>query len=115
MSSAAGSDTRPAVRSPRRPPSLVAGVQASATIFLILRRMRAPLITLILVFTVSVVGLSLVPGQDAEGDPARMSVVDAFYFMNYTATTVGFGELPNEFTCAQRLWVTGSIYLAVVG
>jgi voltage-gated potassium channel len=94
---------------------VVSGVQASATIFLVLRRMRAPLITLILIFAVSVFGLTLIPGLDAAGQPARMSIFDAFYFMSYTATTIGFGELPVPFTDAQRLWVTGTIYLTVIG
>lgn len=89
--------------------------QASATIFLIMRRMRVPLITLIVIFSVSVAGLALIPGVDAEGQPATMSLFDAFYFMSYTATTIGFGELPWPFTPAQRLWVTFSIYLSVVG
>ena len=44
-----------------------------------------------------------------------MSLFDAFYFMSYTATTIGFGELPWPFTTAQRLWVTFSIYLSVIG
>ena len=35
--------------------------------------------------------------------------------MSYTATTIGFGELPWPFSAAQRLWVTFSIYLSVVG
>ena len=34
--------------------------------------------------------------------------------MSYTATTIGFGELPNAFTDAQRLWVVVCIYLTVV-
>ncbi len=89
--------------------------QASATIFLIMRRMRVPLITLIVIFSISVIGLSLIPGVDAEGRPARMTLFDAFYFMSYTATTIGFGELPWPFTTAQRLWVTFSIYLSVIG
>ncbi len=50
---------------PRRP--LVSPAQSSATIFLVLRRMRAPLIGLILIFAVSVLGLTLIPGQDANG------------------------------------------------
>jgi len=87
------------------------GVQASAPIFLVLRRMRVPLITLILIFAVSVLGLSLIPGED--GSP--LSIFHAFYVMSYTATTIGFGELPDPFTDAQRLWVTGTIYLSVVG
>jgi voltage-gated potassium channel len=89
--------------------------QASATIFLIMRRMRTPLIVLIVIFSVSVIGLALIPGVDPEGQPARISLFDAFYFMSYTATTIGFGELPWPFTTAQRLWVTFSIYLSVIG
>jgi voltage-gated potassium channel len=99
----------------RRTAGVVSGVQASATIFLVLRRMRAPLITLILIFAVSVLGLSLIPGQDDAGHAVRMSIFHSFYVMSYTATTIGFGELPYPFTDAQRLWVTGTIYLTVVG
>ena len=89
--------------------------QASSTIFLVMRRMRTPLITLIVIFSVSVVGLSLIPGVDPDGRTARLSLFEAFYFMSYTATTIGFGELPWPFTAAQRLWVTFSIYLSVIG
>ena len=99
----------------RRQPPVGSGAQASATIFLIMRRMRAPLIILILIFAVSVLGLTIVPGQDAAGHPTRMSFFDAFYFMSYTATTIGFGELPDPFTDAQRMWVTITIYLTVIG
>ena len=90
-------------------------VQVSATVFLILRRMRAPLITLIIIFTVSVFGLTLIPGQDADGQPYRMGFFDAFYFMSYTATTIGFGEIPHAFTYGQRMWVLVTIYLTVIG
>jgi voltage-gated potassium channel len=72
--------------------------QASATVFLILRRMRTPLIVLIVIFAVSVLGLTVIPGQDLEGEPSRMGFFDAFYFMSYTASTIGFGELPYPFT-----------------
>ncbi|SFK97814.1 potassium channel family protein [Geodermatophilus ruber] len=89
--------------------------RASATIFLILRRMRAPLIVLIVIFAVSVLGLTLIPGQDAQGRPWRMGFFDAFYVMSYTATTIGYGEIPFPFTYNQRMWVTISIYLTVIG
>jgi voltage-gated potassium channel len=89
--------------------------QASTTIFLILRRMRAPLIVLIVIFAVSVLGLTVIPGLDAEGRPYRMGFFDAFYVMSYTATTIGYGELPYPFTYNQRMWVTISIYLTVIG
>ena len=88
---------------------------SSAGVFLVLRRMRVPLVVLIAIFAVSVLGLSLMPGQDGEGRPHRMGVFDSFYFMSYTATTIGFGELPNEFTAAQRMWVTFAIFLSVIG
>jgi voltage-gated potassium channel len=87
----------------------------SAGIFLVLRRMRLPLILLILIFAVSVLGLSLMPGQDAQGRPDRMGIFDAFYVMSYTATTIGFGEIPVPFTPEQRMWVTLTIFLSVIG
>ena len=88
---------------------------ASAGVFLVLRRMRIPLIVLIVIFAVSVLGLSLVPGQDSAGHPDRMGLFDSFYFISYTATTIGFGELPVAFTAAQRMWVTLTIFLSVIG
>jgi Trk K+ transport system NAD-binding subunit len=105
----------PARRAPRWRVPMTSSRQASATIFLVLRRMRAPLIVLIVIFAISTVGLTLIPGEDDEGRPWRMGFFDAFYFMSYTASTIGFGELPYEFTYNQRMWVTISIYLTVVG
>jgi voltage-gated potassium channel len=89
--------------------------KASETIFLVLRRMRAPFIVLIVIFAISVLGLSLIPGVDDQGRPFRMGFFDAIYVMSYTATTIGFGEIPHEFTYNQRMWVTISIYLTVIG
>ena len=92
------------------------GTQLSAPgVFLVMRRMRAPLIVIIVIFAVSVLGLSLMPGQDAQGRPDRMTLFESFYFMSYTATTIGFGELPYQFSSAQRMWVTLTIFLAVIG
>jgi voltage-gated potassium channel len=100
--------------SPKRQPT---GTEpASGPIFLVLRRMRLPLIVLIVFFAVTVLGFTLIPGADpATGRPVRMGFFEAFYFMSYTASTIGFGELPYPFTDAQRLWVTFSIYLTVIG
>ena len=44
-----------------------------------------------------------------------MGIFDAFYFVSYMATTIGFGEAPFEFTYSQRIWVTFSIYITVLG
>lgn len=83
--------------------------------FLILRRMRSPLILLIVIIAISVLGLTLAPGVDAEGNVQYLSFFHAFYFISYTATTIGFGEIPYAFSDQQRLWVTICIYLSVIG
>ena len=88
----------------------------NSAFFLVLRRMRAPIIVLIVIYGIAVIGLTLVPGIDAEGKAADpLSFFHAFYFVSYTATTIGFGEIPGAFSDAQRLWVTICIYLTVVG
>jgi len=84
-------------------------------ILLILRRLRAPLILLICILSLSVLGLTLAPGVGADGEPHHLSFFHAFYFISYTATTIGFGEIPYAFSDQQRLWVTVCIYLSVVG
>jgi hypothetical protein len=83
--------------------------------FISIRRLRAPLIFLIAVFAISTAGFALIPGADADGNPWRPTIFDAFYFVTYTATTIGFGELPHAFTDSQRMWVTVTIYLSVIG
>ena len=78
--------------------------------------MRVPIIVLIVIYAIAVIGLTLVPGVDAEGQVAApLSFFHAFYFVSYTATTIGFGEIPTAFSDAQRLWVTICIYLTVIG
>jgi Trk K+ transport system NAD-binding subunit len=99
----------------RRRAATGSATHASETIFLVLRRMRVPLIVLIVIFAISVLGLVLIPGRDPAGQPYRMGFFDAFYVMSYTASTIGFGEIPYPFTYGQRLWVTVTIYLTVIG
>ena len=87
----------------------------NSVLFLVLRRMRLPLILLVVSYAVSILGMSLMPGVDAQGRPsAGMSLFHAFYFVSYTATTIGFGELPTAFSEAQRAWATLTIYLTVL-
>jgi len=83
-------------------------------VFLFLRRMRQPLLTLISVYTVAILGLTLIPGEDPQGNTWYMSIFHAFYFVSFMSTTIGFGEIPYAFTDAQRLWVTLSLYAGVV-
>ncbi len=82
--------------------------------YLAFRRMRQPLLTLLITYAVAVLGLTLIPGQDASGAPWRMDFFHAFYFVSFTSTTIGFGEIPYEFTDGQRLWVTFSMYASVI-
>ncbi len=82
--------------------------------FIAIRRLRAPLIFLLVVFAASTAGLTLITGRTEAGLPWHPTLFEAFYFVTYTATTIGFGELPHPFTDLQRLWVTAIIYLSVI-
>lgn len=86
-----------------------------SVLLLTLRRIRVPIILLVSVYAVGIIGLVLIPGVDPQGRPWRMSIFHAFYFLSYTASTIGFGEIPHPFTDAQRLWVSAVIYMSVVG
>jgi voltage-gated potassium channel len=82
-------------------------------VYLIMRRMRTPLLALIVTYGVAMAGLVLIPAQDATGAPTSFSFFHAFYFVSYMSTTIGFGELPNAFTDAQRLWVSFTVFATV--
>ncbi len=86
----------------------------NSILFLILRRLRRPLILIIVCFAIAIFGLTLMPGLDNEGRPWHMSIFDALYVISYTATTIGFGEIPYAYSQSQRLWLTISIYLTVI-
>ena len=80
----------------------------------VLRYLRRPVFALIIVYAIGITGMALIPGQDAEGNVEYMSLFHAFYFFTYTATTTGFGEIPNAFTDTQRLWTIFCLYMGVV-
>ena len=84
-------------------------------LYMVLRRLRMPLITLIAVYGISIFGLAVMPGVDPSGNPWKLGFFHAFYVMSYTATTIGFGELPYPFSDSQRAWLILSIYLSVIG
>ena len=87
----------------------------SNSAWIIIHRMRIPLLVIIITFAISILGLTLIPGQDDQGNVYYMTFFDAFYFVSYMATTIGFGEVPYTFTYPQRLWVSFCIYLTVIG
>ncbi|WP_134772117.1 potassium channel protein [Ornithinimicrobium flavum] len=80
--------------------------------FLVLRRMRTPLVVVVSVFAAMTFGLSLMPGSVE--NPERLSVFDSFYVISYTGLTIGYGEVPHAFSYAQRIWVTLTIYASVI-
>jgi len=83
-------------------------------IYLLLRRMRLPLIVLISVYAISILGMTLITGVDDQGNPWRMDFFHAIYFVSFLGSTIGLGEVPYAFTDAQRMWTTFVIYAAVV-
>lgn len=83
-------------------------------VWLTMRRMRTPLILMILVFVFSVFGLLVIPGQDAAGNPVQVGILDAMYFVATMATTIGFGEMPTTFTGAQRLYTIVILFPNVI-
>lgn len=87
----------------------------NTVLFLFFRRMRAPLLVLIAVYAISIGVLVLIPGVDGAGQPWHFDFLHAFYFVSYTASTIGFGEIPHAFSPAQRLWVTLTMYFTVIG
>ncbi len=82
-------------------------------VFVFFRRMRTPLVVLISAYAIATVGFTLMPGVDDQGNPWRLSLFEAFYVVSYTGSTIGFGEVPYEFSSAQRLWTVVCIYLTV--
>lgn len=83
-------------------------------VYILLRRMRLPLIILISTYAISIVILTLIPGVDDQGNPWRMDFFHAIYFVSFLGSTIGFGEIPYAFTDAQRMWTTVIIYATVV-
>ena len=86
------------------------GSNVERTSMIVLRSMRGPLFLLIGVYAVGIAGFGLIPGTN--GEP--MSFFHALYFLSYTATTTGFGELPLVFSNAQRIWAIVLLHVSVV-
>jgi Trk K+ transport system NAD-binding subunit len=89
-------------------------VPTTEAIFLIMRRMRLPLIVVITTFSFCTAGMMLMPGTDPDRNPYRLNIFDAFYQMTITLTTVGFTEAPYAFSYPQRMWMSLSIFLLVI-
>jgi Trk K+ transport system NAD-binding subunit len=86
----------------------------NSSLWIILQRMRIPFLVLVISYTISIIGFLLIDGIDNQGQVHHMSIFDAFYVVTYTATTIGFGEIPFTFTYEQRIWSSIIVYIVVL-
>lgn len=82
--------------------------------YLLLRRLRLPIITIISVYALSIAGFVIIPGQDDQGNVWHMDFFHAFYFVSFMGSTIGFGEIPFPFTVGQRVWANITLYATVI-
>lgn len=73
--------------------------------YLVISKLRFPVLLLLIVFSISVLGLVLIEGTDTNGNPYQMSIFDALFVVVYTSTTVGFGEIPYPWNLNQKTWL----------
>ena len=85
-----------------------------AAMWLLLPRLKTPLIALIITYSVSILGLVFNSGQEPGGGVYYLSFLDAFFVVSYTATTIGFGEIPHPFTALQKMWMLFVMYSTVI-
>ncbi len=83
-------------------------------IFILLKRLRYPLILLICIYAILILGFTLIAGKDDQGNIWYMSFFHAFYFVSFMGSTIGFGEIPYAFTDAQRMWTIFGIFSSVI-
>jgi Trk K+ transport system NAD-binding subunit len=96
--------------------AIPAEVPNTTAIFIVMRKMRQPLLLLIGIAAVAVIGLTLMPGDpQPDGTSGRLNAFEAFYVFSITATTIGYGEVPHAFSVYQRWWVVSFIYMSVIG
>ena len=65
--------------------------------------MRRPFLIILITYSISILGLTFIEGVDSNGNPYYMTIFDAFYFISYTATTIGFGDTPYAFTYSKKM------------
>ena len=87
----------------------------NSSLYIVLQKMRKPFLVIIATYSISIIGFLIIDGRDSNGNVYQMTMFDAFYFVSYTATTIGFGEIPYPFTYPQRIWVSIATFLTVLG
>ena len=74
--------------------------------YVMLRRLRHPLITLIVIYSLATLGFVMIPGQDDQGNVWHMDFFHAIYFVSFMGSTIGFGEIfqPETRVAVVMLW-----------
>ncbi len=73
--------------------------------YLLISKLRFPILLLVSVYSISIFGLVFIEGTDSEGNPYNLSYFDALFVVIYTSTTVGFGEIPYQWNLPQKTWM----------
>ncbi len=60
--------------------------------WIVLHKLRAPLLVIIITYSIAILGMVLIPGMDDNGNVYHLSFFDAFYFVSYMASTIGWGS-----------------------
>jgi len=90
-----------------------AKVREKEAFWLIIKRLRIPILAIVVTYAIASILLMGAEGVDAKGQAVHLSFFDAFYIISYTATTIGYGEIPYAFTYSQRMALIFTIYITV--
>jgi voltage-gated potassium channel len=82
--------------------------------YLVIAKLRFPIILMLSVYLISVLGLVFIDGIDNNGNVYNLSVFDAIFITIYTSTTVGFGEIPYPWTDNQKAWIAMITIFSVI-
>jgi voltage-gated potassium channel len=82
--------------------------------YVIISKLRQPIIALIVIYSFGILGMKIIPGTDNLGQEYMLSFFDAFYIVSYTSTTIGFGESPYPWNENQKMFMLVFIYSSVI-
>jgi voltage-gated potassium channel len=82
--------------------------------YVIISKLRQPIIALIVIYSFGILGMKIIPGTDNLGQEYMLSFFDAFYIVSYTSTTIGFGESPHPWNENQKMFMLIFIYSSVI-
>jgi Trk K+ transport system NAD-binding subunit len=82
--------------------------------YIIISKLRQPIIALIVIYSVGILGMKVITGTDLNDLPYQLTFFEAFYIVSYTSTTIGFGETPYPWNDNQKMFMLFFIYSSVI-